>query len=702
MPAPPGNIHYLARNHDSWTPAAVIFLDSETMTTGDGPAESEVLRCWTGQLVRRRHRRKAGETEQAEGTDRASAAAAIDTWASSDKSTWLYAHNVAFDLVTTGLAAELARLGWELSSRHAVSGASPWLIMHKGRQTEMTGARGAGAQGRVARVKWQHTLTIADSFSLMPVRLEDIAAYSPHVKPPLPAQHAGMADWLARCRADTDILAWAVLTLMDWWDAQQIGKWSISGAACGWNSYRHKIGPKDVLIDPAPEIVAFEHQAVYGGRRDVFRCGKLPAGRYAEIDFTAAYPTIAATQSLPAKRIGPLTDTIARAILAGHCNYGMVAECVIDTDEARWPLRWQGRVFYATGRFRTVLAGPDIIEAHRLGALESVGKGYFYAMSSHMRPWARWVLSLQATAEHDLPGPVRIWAKGASRSVCGKWAQRGWSTEPFPGPPGEDWSYEDVFIAGSDARASICGLAGKHYLSVADQESEHEFPAILAYIESHCRTRLNRVIATAPENSILQCDTDGIMASMPAIEDGPLAEPIDRIGSLTRQETIDAQLRAWNQVAEPLTMRIKHEFERAVVHGPQHVVIDGRPRFAGVPSSAWQTGDNSWAARLWPGLSWQIQHGGQAGYKRPVQPYLVVGPYAPGWILADRSVVPVEAAIMPDGSTGLLPWELSREAAQGAVLAPDQGGWAAALLPASHQHTGGDNHVPEVTQVDTG
>lgn len=695
MLRPEGNVHYLAQNHHSWTPAAVIFLDSETRTEGEGQAESEVLRCWSAQFVRRRHRRKAGEQETAEGTDRASAAAAIDAWACSDKSTWLYAHNVAFDLVVTGLAAELARLGWVLSSRHAVAGSSPWLILHKGPRTEKIRSGRARPGGQAERIKWQHTLTVTDSFSLMPVKLEQLAAYSTYSKPPLPAQDDDLESWLARCRVDTRILAWSVLTLMDWWDGSDLGKFSISGAACGWNTYRHTIGKRDVVIDPDSSAVDFEHQAVYGGRRDVFRCGQLPRGRYGEIDFAGAYPTIASTQPLPARRMGRLTQQIATAIIKGQCPYGMVAECVISTDVPRYPLRQYDRVFYPVGRFTTTLAGPEIIEASRNGDLESVGAGYFYAMSYHMRPWARWVLSLQDQPEDKVPGPARIWAKGASRSVCGKWAQRGWSTEPFQGPPTDDWSYEEAWIAGSEARASICGLAGKWYLSIADQESEHEFPAVLAYIESHCRLRLNRVIELAPAGSVIQCDTDGVMASMQMIEDGPLAEPADMIGSRIRQETIDAQLATWAQAAAPLVMRIKHEFRQAVVYGPQHVVIDGRPRFSGVPASAWQTGDNRWAARLWPGLSWQIQHGTETGYKRPVQGYLIIGPYAPGWILADRSVRPVEAAVWPDGSTALLPWELSRWAALGDVLAPDQGGWATALLPEAHDQTGGDTDDQE-------
>lgn len=675
----PGNVHYLAQNHHSWTPAAIIVLDSETRTIGEGEQQTEQLRCWAGQLVRRRHRRRAGEVERADGQDGRDAAITIDSWACQDKSTWLYAHNVAFDLVTTNLAVYLASLGWELSSRHALSGASPWLIMHKGKQ--VIPARGRpGTRGYVrARTKWQHTLTIADTFSLMPVPLATLAAYAEEDKPPLPADDDDQAVWLARCWADVRILTWALRTLMDWWESNDLGKWSVSGAACGWNSYRHKIGRKDVTIDPDPDVLAWEHRAIYGGRRDIFRCGQLPEGRYAELDFTAAYPTIAATQLLPAKRMGRLTPAIASAILAGRCRYGMLAQVELETDIARWPLRALGRVFYPVGRFRTWLAGPEIAEAERLGCLRAVLDGWFYAMSDHMQPWASWVLALLNADDLIAPGPARIFLKGIGRSVCGKWAQRGWQTEAFPGPPGDGWSYEECFVAGSEASASITALAGRHYLSVADQESEHEFPAVLAYIESHCRLRLARVIDSSPPGAVIQCDTDGVMASLTALEDGLAGRLPWLAGPSTRDGLVGLQIGSWDTLAAPLAIREKTIFEKAVIYGPQHVVLDGSPRFSGVPRSAWQSGDNRWAARLWPGLSWQIQHGDPGGYVRPVQDYLVIGPYAAGWVLDNGAVRPVEASLTLEGHSHVNQWPETRWALAGEQLAADQASWVRAL-----------------------
>lgn len=671
--------HFLPRNHASWAPAAVVCLDSETVTSASGADELETLRCWTAQMTRRRHRRRAGEISRAEGTTQPAVAAAVDGWASEDKSTWLFAHNVGFDLVTTRLPAELAALGWELSSRHAVTGSAPWIILHKGKYTvRERDNRTAGAE-REERVKWQHTLTVADSFSIMPVPLAVLADASGIPKPPLPHRDAPADEWIARCWADTRILSWAILTLMTWWEDNDLGKWSVSGAACAWNSYRHTLDDRDVVIDPQRPAIENEHQACYGGKRHVFRCGQLPAGRYAELDFRNAYAVIAATQPLPRKRMGRLTPQLARQILGGQSRYGMLARVTVTTDVPRWPLRARGRVFYPVGQFTTVLADPDLKDAHARGALAAVHDGWFYSLSNHMAPWAERMLAIYNDAGGEHPEPARIWAKGASRSGCGKWAQRGWSTIPYPGPPGDDWTFEDVWVAGRSAPASVVGLAGTYWLSVADQEGSHEFPAVLAWIESHTRVRLNALLDILPPGAAIQCDTDGAMASVTQLDGAAARGIIPDYRQFPPGERLDALAEWLSAYTAPLQLRVKREFRAAVVYGPQHVVIDGEPRFSGVPRSARPDGAGRWSARLWPGLAWQIEHGTRGSYVRPVQDYLIVGPYAHGWVLDDGAVMPVEAADDQEGTAHLLPWDQTRWAAAGARLAPAQAGWAGGL-----------------------
>lgn len=668
--------HFLRPAGSTSTPAAVIVLDSETRTTEVDGTEVEVLRWWDACCSWRADRHRQGETWWANGDDRQAAAAAVDRWASYGKTTWLYAHNVGFDLITTGLAAGLCALGWELSPRFGIGASGMWCVLHKGRRE---GTRSGARSGRAAdtpRVRWDHTLTIADSAAIWPMPLADLDQYTGISKPVVDFKTATQAEIEARCHADVQILRGLLLQLMDWWDAAGLGRWSVTGAGLGWQTYRSTLAPKQVVVDHDPAVLAWERQAVYGGRRDMFRHGPLPQGRYAEIDFEAAYPTIAAECPLPAKMACAITDAHRQLAMAGKVPAGMLAEVTIATDTPRWPVRMMGRVFYPVGRFRTVLAAPDIQAAADAGALAAVHDGWLYVMTGHLRPWARRVLDwAKGSADAECPA-LRPAAKHWSRAVIGKFAQKGWRTRPWVGPPCDSWAIEETIDLYDGTRGSITGLAGTWYISWADQRGEHERPAVLAFVEAHVRCRLGRLIAGPFGPAVVQCDTDGLMASIHQLR--LLAHQAGLQWRKGRRVPLDVDhvIEVWTETSWPLTMREKQMHARVTLHGPQQVILDGYPRCAGLPKGAWQTGDQTWAARLWPGLAWQAAHGPPDGFARPVQPYVVAGPYCAGWAMADGSVRPVEAFTDLRGMTGIKSWPLTRWAADGERLGPNQPAWA--------------------------
>lgn len=637
------------------------------------------MRLWEAKRVLRRDRRRPGEVSTSTGWTAAEFAKQVDSWASYPESCWLYTHNLTFDLTVTALAWHLGQLGWVLSSRFAIGGDSMWCIFHKGAKVSTARDTRRGVTTIRERTKWLHTLTIADSASLFPGPLAQLADHVGIAKPDVDFATATDAEVAERCHADVEILSAAVLQLMDFWDERDLGNWTVTGAGQAWQAYKRTLNPRQVVIDHDPGIIELERAAVYGGRRDIFRWGNLPPGRYAEIDFEAAYPTVAAEFLLPARVACQVNDGHRQAALRGRVPMGMLAEVTICTDVPRWPARIGGMVFYPVGRFRTVLAAPDIEAAARAHCLEAVHGGVLFTMTAHLKTWARQILSWIRDKTGAVSGAVKIWAKLGSRAVIGKFAQKGWRTLPYCGPPCDGWSVEHTIDYHTGTKGVITGVNGEYFLSWADQRGEHERPAVLAFVESHVRRLLGAIIAGPFGPAVVQCDTDGLAASHTVLE--RLAADLGPKWHHGRQvpRTADDVIAYWNDQSHPLRMREKTQFARAVVYGPQHVVLDGHPRFAGVPKSAWQTGEASWLARLWPGMTWQARNAALGEYARPVQPYLVTGPYAQAWCLADGAVRAADVDIGPDGQTYLLAWKQTRWAAAGAVLGPRQARWANGL-----------------------
>lgn len=619
--------HYLRPNEIVWTPPCVITLDSETRIICDRP-ETHGLRLWVARRTDRRAQHRGPlRDDWADGVTAAQLAAQIDAWAVGRKTVWLYAHNLSFDLATTRLPLQLGALGWEVTQA-AIDGRSCWLTMGKGGKT----------------------ITMADSFTWLPVPLAQIGAAVGIAKPPLPDFDESGDKWLHRCGEDVSILSEAVLQLMAWWDRNALGRWAITGGASGWNAYRHTPTTVKVLIRPDEDQVDFGRGAIYGGRRYVWRHGQLPPGRYTELDFASAYATVAAHLPLPLMRAREFDAMSTDHPYVEGGRWGIVADVEIETDTPRWPVRAGDRVWYPVGRFWTRLAGPDIAEAKRLGCLRQIGHGYVHQLGHNMAPWARWVLSCCADTTGATPEVAKLACKHWGRAVIGKWAQRAFERRRLGLAPTDGWGYGHAWSHDNHAQASILDIGGQRFVSEAAGDSDNCYPEVLAYVEAYVRVALGRVIGAAGPAGVIQCDTDGLIVS-----EGQAAGVV-----------------ALQQVCAPFTLRPKRTYRDVRVTGPQHLVLDGERRFSGVPRSAVEGKDGRLHALGWPKLAWQIERGDSRGYVRPDLPYLVQPCYVPAWVLADGAVVPVTAGSTRSRDTFIRPWRCGRHAPAGAQLGPYQ------------------------------
>lgn len=629
-------VHWLRPNHREWSPPQIICFDSETRVTRTDAEETHRLRLWAARLdVRRARRATQLGTVRTWGRSAVALAAQVDTWCAGQTVMWLYAHNLSFDLTVTRLPDELERLGWVVSD-HAVSSDTPWLRMRKARCV----------------------LTMADSWGWLRAGLADVGQDVNYAKPPLPDWEDSDQAWRQRCEADTDILALAMLSLMDWWDRAHLGSWALTGSAAGWNVMRHMMPPRSMLIVTDPAQVAADRAAVYGGRRQAFTHGPQQGGPFDLADFHRAYTVICRDKPLPVRRRGNFQELDIESPLLCGDRYGILADVEIETDSPRWPVRAGGRVAYPTGRFRTTLAGPEILEARQLGCLRAIGAGYLHELGTPMSDWARWCLEQQTAPDDQVPPVAKRALKHWGRAVPGKSAAHGWVKSDAGEAMHSGWWYEPVYNAGAAAPGHLVELGGRAWEVVQTNAGDNAYPAVLAWIESWTRLYLSRAIAAAGPGVVISCDTDGYIARADS-------------GWETAAAAADTG---------PLEVRHKATWRELTIWGPQHYQSEDVRRLAGIPKSARANEDGELEATLWPKLAWQMGTGHGDAYVRPVQTYQVAESYVTGWVLADGTVAALHAAICPCGTTVLVPWDQTPAAASGAVLGQAQATHLAAMI----------------------
>lgn len=620
--------HWLRENARERSPHRVLVFDTETDMASELDPARQVLRLWSATLVRRHGidpRKPRRETFRGRTADELRVL--VDSLARADATLWAYAHNLNFDLAVTELPVVLADAGWRLTEA-ALTTDSPWCRMARG----------------------SRRLVIADSSSLFPTSVLELGKVVGLPKLRLPEAADTDDAWWARCDRDVAIVVRALVSALDWWDDGHYGNWSLTGPATGWSSYRHRRPAPRVLIVPDERDRAFEMAAVTGGRREVRRLGRQPAGLYADLDLTTAHLTAMAGLALPMQRLLHFDrlDPDDRALSSTIRD--VMAVCEVETSSPRYPWDSGHGILYPVGRFHAQLAGPELREAIARSELRSIGRGIVYLTDPHMAEWALWVASLLDERSTDVPPSARILAKHWSRCVPGKWA--GHTSEVVERVPDArpGWMVERAVLMPQRRSADLLTVGGECWTILRDLWADDAFPAILAWIQSATRVAVSR-LADMLGPAVVAMNTDGVLADVGWILD-QYDDP-DRsatAATLPQLRELDRVLAMWDDALAPFSVRIKQSARKVAVWSPQHLELDGVASLAGIPRRAVKLADGRYTFTQWPKLRVQLTHPEGPGYRTADT---TVGlPHIPpgGWLLESGRVVP--PVVIPDGQGG--------------------------------------------------
>lgn len=651
--------HYLRPNEREWSPRHVGFVDTETYVRTQTTREVHTLRLWCAWAYRR-DLPTSGQcpTARQHGFDRASLADWVEQQLVGQRSMWLYAHNLSFDLTVTRLLTVLHQRGWQLSDL-GVTDRNPWFRLRRDSKT----------------------LCLLDSWSWLPTKLAAIGGLVGVKKPPLPTWDDDHAAWLERCYGDVDVTAAAILALMTWWDEHRLGNWTITGASTGWNAMRHMESTGKMLIDPdrtpatptKPHMgprrpswrptdqraPTFERRAVRGGRRDVWRLGRFAEGPYAQLDIERAHCSVVEHLPMPWRRLGPVKSFALDDQRWGRPTFGLIAWARVRCTEPRWPVKIGGYTWWPVGEMWTVLAMPELREARARGELLEVGPGWRYLVGDQLAGWARWCNAVASGAEPHTPAVAELAAKHWGRSVVGKWAAHTSEAVSVGTALSAGWSAEKAIVADSRCRATIVDIMGERRWVEHEHDADEAFPAVLAWVESELRVRMASVIDILGPGVVCSVDTDGVVIDLGAARDVAAAARWPANRKRTPWTLAAGLCDHLAEVVAPLTIVPKATYPDIEIKGPQQLMLGPERKFSGVPRSAVDAGDGAYRARTWPKMRWQMAHGDEAGYVRPEVVYRPRGNYARRWVTGSGRVVPVMATTGPTRTTTILPWDQS-------------------------------------------
>jgi len=286
-----------------------------------------------------------------------------------------------------------------------------------------------------------------------------------------------------------------------------------SAAQLGWYHFRanHQRVALSVNLDPISR--ALERAAYHGGRNEAFRLGDIPGVTYS-LDVASCYATICRDELLPCRLLEeyPMGLDVDKIDQAGADHW--IAEVVLRTDEADYPLRWERTPIFPVGQFRTALPWPELRHALLRGRVVRVLRAARYAAGPVLREYACWYLTQrEACKEQSLASfaaPLKaIFNASLGYSARQKYEWVPWETEiGFP-----YWLGVGACPDGGDEPVSCQKLDDEaRWLKIAGEPRE-SMPFLHATITSYARVKLLSIFAQAGRENILYCDTDGILVN---------------------------------------------------------------------------------------------------------------------------------------------------------------------------------------------
>ena len=607
----------LAPTGQTGTPGVVVFVDCETRDQGGESAPGrQSHRLWFG--IARAGRLEGGRLTRVKEL-RFEKPITFWSWLHLVKRpqevTWLFAHNLGFDLSCLGFWKMLEEGEFTLTRKRALS---PLGRRRRGPDApeSVTDAGLVLTEDPPSAVLCWHRsgwrLNCLDSMNYFPMGLKRLGAQLQLEKLPMPAADAPQETWDAYCRRDVEILETAICQLSGWWKRAEMGRWPLtiaSGALTAWRELCQTVIP----LVPEDQLQRDrEREAAYGGRLEALWLGRtgpayprvwgprtaqrtidddFPRGPFHLVDATSFYGWILTSEPLPVKTIQRWDSETGGELELEQLGPDCLASVRICHQSERFPVRTPAGVQFASGNFDTVLCGAELARAVEVGAVAAVYWAHRYELGPLLAQFGQTIWEELQIARADGLGAVEMACKLMLARLAGKFNQKGhrWIGKPEMTPPRPwgSWLAVDASSGRAVRRRSIAWLLQEQVPAV---DPEHAWPAVFAWVAAAGREWLGSWARIAGSRDCLYLNTDGLIVTdrgRERLEDAGLIRP-GELGGL----------------------RIVESSPSVEIRGPGSYTIGSRNCHMGRPLGGFESSPGIWTSTRFPSLLQTFAAGG--------------------------------------------------------------------------------------------
>jgi len=369
------------------------------------------------------------------------------------------------------------------------------------------------------------------------------------------------------CKRDTEIIAYFIEQYIKFIEDHDLGNMGITTPHQSFNAYKHRFRKKPLLIHNHKETLELERESYYGGRTECFRIGKIDEEIYV-LDINSMYPYIMKENLFPSNfKLYSYKGRNLSSLKILLSSYLVIARVLIETDEAVYPYRRNGKLIFPAGRFWTTLCTGSLRYA--------LEKGH--------------IIDVDVEQGNKV---YRNFAKLIMNSLYGKFGQKVKNIEPVGYDPDIEMGIRYIKDYDTGKRWSEIVINHKIFAEASKEDEAYDsFPAISAHVTDYARLHLWKLIKKAGKENVFYSDTDSLF--------------VNRKGYERLQDEIDPYKLG--------KLKLEHVWDWIKIYGCKDYEYPGGVKRKGIKKNATQISDDEFEQIHFPTMRRVIMEN-QSGY----------------------------------------------------------------------------------------
>ncbi len=427
------------------------------------------------------------------------------------------------------------------------------------------------------------------------------------------------------CQRDTEIVEKFILEYIRYIYHAGIDPFQLTLASQSMTAYRNKFLTHDIELHNNPDATKLERLAYYGGRTECFFIGGMEDQEFYYLDVNSMYPYVMHDFPVPTKLLR-YQENIPVTWLANRFeDKYLIGDITLKTERNLFPLRYNNKLIFPVGTFRTQLHHNEIIEAYNHGEILHIHSLTTYHKAIIFTDYIDFFYNEKIQAGKKGDKSRRYMSKLFLNSLYGKFGQVGIENELIGEADKNNVWRIPVFSQTLGIPYEEISWYGKVYRVIKRGESTLSFPAISGAVTAYARFVLYRYIQQAGPQNVFYCDTDSLIVNQAGY---------DRLKDFINDKELGY-------------LKLEKQANNIRIYGAKDYIFGKEIKTKGIPASAKQIEAGQWEYLQFQGfLSW-INHGAINPPKGWYTKKHRVTKYDKGILLDTGFIIPIRININP-------------------------------------------------------